>query len=91
MQAAKCTNHYDNKTLIQLCNSNKKKCLSERSKPDSFCKLGSNSRARAIHLKGRDKPSLTFLYNNYKWIGSLHTHTKKKNVKAFTVKATRLQ
>lgn len=24
MQAAKCTNHYDNKTLIQLCNSNKK-------------------------------------------------------------------
>lgn len=34
MQAAKCTNHYDNKNLIQLCNNNKK-CLSEQSKPQT--------------------------------------------------------
>lgn len=73
MQAAKCTNHYDNKNLIQLCNNNKKNVY-QRGLNHRFCKLGSNSRARAIHLKGKDKPSLTFLYNNnnnYKWI-SLH-------------------
>lgn len=92
MQAAKCTNHYDNKNLIQLCNKNKKNVLSERSKPQThFVNLEAIPSSVVPYIsKEKINPHshfyITTTTNTY---GS--TVFMKKKLKAFTVKATRLQ
>lgn len=88
MQAAKSTNHYDNKNLIQLCNNNKK-CLSERSKPQThFVNL--EAIPELVPYISKEKINLHshfYVTTN----ASVVSMKKKKKLKSFTVEATRFQ